>query len=49
MMTAYTIELPPFEQLPFLLRCSISLASFSVTPAGATTRSSLFVIACVRK
>lgn len=30
---------------PFLLRCRISLASFSVTPAGATTKSSLFVMA----
>lgn len=29
---------------PFLLRWRISLASFSVTPAGATTRSSRFVI-----
>ncbi len=30
---------------PFLLRCRMSLASFSVTPAGATTRSSLLVMA----
>lgn len=31
---------------PFLLLWRISLASFSVTPAGATTRSSRFVITC---
>lgn len=35
--------------LPFLLRCRISLASFNVTPAGATTKSSLFVIAWIQK
>lgn len=35
--------------LPFLLRCSMSFASFSVTPAGATTKSSLFVIAWIKK
>ena len=31
---------------PFLLRCRMSLASFSVTAAGATTSSSLLVMAC---
>lgn len=36
--------LPPDS--PFLLRCRISFASFSVMPAGATTRSSLFVMIC---
>lgn len=32
------------EDSPFLLRCRISFASFNVMPAGATTKSSLFVI-----
>lgn len=36
----------PESTSPFLLRCRISLASFSVTPAGAITRSSRFVITC---
>lgn len=32
--------------VPFLLRCRISFASFSVTPAGATTSSFRGVITC---
>lgn len=32
------------SQVPFLLLCRISFASFNMTPAGATTRSSRFVI-----
>lgn len=32
--------------VPFLLFCRMELASFSVTPLGATTKSSYFVITC---
>lgn len=48
-MTSLHSSVTPFVDVPFLLRCRISFASFSVTPAGATTKSSLLVIAWMRK
>ena len=40
------LELSAYSQVPFLLRCRISFASFNVTPAGATTSSFRVVITC---